>query len=102
MCPGSTRERSQSLLGCDHCFLPTQPRDIHVRSSSLHLLQINGLLVGSFDTPYEGGFFHVILKCPPDYPLAPPRVRFLTTDQGRVQFNPHFFPSGNICLSILG
>ncbi|KAH9368111.1 hypothetical protein HPB48_013749 [Haemaphysalis longicornis] len=63
---------------------------------------IHALVIGPLDTPYEGGFFHFFIKCPTDYPIAPPRVRLLTTDSGRVRFNPNLYACGKVCLSILG
>ncbi|XP_077564493.1 ubiquitin-conjugating enzyme E2 Z-like [Haemaphysalis longicornis] len=66
------------------------------------ITKIHALVVGPLDTPYEGGFFHFLLKCPTDYPIAPPRVRLLTTDGGRVRFNPNLYANGKVCLSILG
>lgn len=82
-------------------FNAQPPPGIFIAPEEDDVTKLNALLVGSFDTPYEGGLFHFILKCPADYPLSPPRVRFLTTDGGRVAFNPHFFADGRICLSIL-
>ncbi|KAH9368110.1 hypothetical protein HPB48_013748 [Haemaphysalis longicornis] len=64
--------------------------------------QIHALVIGPLDTPYEGGFFHFFIKCPTDYPIAPPRVRLMTTDRGRVRFNPNLYACGKVCLSILG
>ncbi|KAL1485801.1 hypothetical protein MTO96_009516 [Rhipicephalus appendiculatus] len=37
-----------------------------------------------------------------DYPIQPPRVRLMTTDGGRVRFNPNLYNNGKVCLSILG
>ncbi|XP_077564502.1 ubiquitin-conjugating enzyme E2 Z-like [Haemaphysalis longicornis] len=67
-----------------------------------NITKIHGLVVGPSDTPYEGGFFHFLVRCPPDYPIAPPRVRLLTTDGGRVRFHPHLHANGRVCLSMLG
>jgi len=66
------------------------------------MTKINALIIGPFDTPYEGGFFHFMLRCPPNYPINPPRVKLLTTGEGTVRFNPNFYKSGKVCLSILG
>lgn len=63
---------------------------------------IHALITGSFDTPYEGGFFYFLIRCPPDYPIRPPRVKLMTTGGGTVRFNPNLYKNGKICLSILG
>lgn len=64
--------------------------------------KVHALLLGPPGTPYEGGFFHFLIKCPPDYPESPPRVRLMTTDAGRVRFGPSFYENGKVCLSLLG
>lgn len=66
------------------------------------LTRIHALVVGPAGTPYVGGFFYLLLKCPPDYPASPPRARLMTTDAGRVKFSPNLEENGKICLSILG
>ena len=66
------------------------------------LTKIHALVTGPFDTPYEGGFFHFLIRCPPDYPISVPRVKLLTTGRGTVRFNPNFYKDGKVCLSILG
>lgn len=63
---------------------------------------IHALITGSFDTPYEGGFFYFLIRCPSDYPIRPPRVKLMTTGGGTVRFNPNMYKCGKICLSILG
>ena len=35
-------------------------------------------MVGPKDTPYEGGFFNILVAFPPNYPQKPPEVCFLT------------------------
>lgn len=64
--------------------------------------QIHALITGPFDTPYEGGFFLFLFRCPPDYPIHPPRVKLITTGNNTVRFNPNFYRNGKVCLSILG
>ncbi|KAK8756925.1 hypothetical protein V5799_024272 [Amblyomma americanum] len=63
---------------------------------------IHVLMVGSVGTPYEGGFFQFLLRCPPDYPLSPPRMSHITTDAGRVRFNVHLDRSGEVDVSTIG
>lgn len=46
-------------------------------------------------TPYEGGVFFILIEMPNDYPLAPPRCRFITP-----VYHPNIDTFGNICLEI--
>lgn len=64
--------------------------------------QIHALITGPFDTPYEGGFFYFVIRCPPDYPIRAPRVKLMTTGDNQVRFNPNLYKNGKVCLSILG
>ena len=62
----------------------------------------HALIIGPTDTPYELGMFRFLLEFPNDYPYVPPEVTLLTTDGGRVRFNPNLYACGRVCLSILG
>jgi ubiquitin-conjugating enzyme E2 Z len=62
---------------------------------------IRALLTGPEGTPYEGGFFSFKITVPYDYPSNPPHMELLTTDSGRVRFNPNLYANGKVCLSIL-
>jgi ubiquitin-protein ligase len=62
----------------------------------------HALVVGPFDTPYEGGFFYFTITCPENYPNDPPRAKLMTTGGGLVRFNPNLYANGKVCLSILG
>ncbi|XP_052130200.1 ubiquitin-conjugating enzyme E2 Z-like [Frankliniella occidentalis] len=73
---------------------------IHVDDEDFTL--VHALILGPSGTPYEGGFFYFLLKCPHDYPLQPPKVRFMTTGAGTIRFNPNLYEKGYVCLSILG
>ncbi|KAL9960376.1 hypothetical protein ACROYT_G033826 [Oculina patagonica] len=51
---------------------------------------------GPQDTPYEKGVFHLELFLPEEYPMAPPKVRFMTKI-----YHPNVDKLGRICLDIL-
>ncbi|GJQ14647.1 hypothetical protein GpartN1_g7058.t1 [Galdieria partita] len=56
----------------------------------------NVIIQGPDSSPYEGGTFKLELFLPDDYPMAPPKVRFLTKI-----FHPNIDRLGRICLDIL-
>ena len=62
---------------------------------------VHALVRGPDGTPYEGGLFHFVLYAKANYPHEAPLARLMTTGQGTVRFNPQFYTSGKVCLSIL-
>jgi peroxin-4 len=61
------------------------------------IFQWKAHIQGPKDSPYEGGTFELSLRCPETYPLAPPKVVFVTP-----VFHPNvLFKTGDICLDIL-
>jgi len=74
---------------------------IYALANDSDITKIDILIVGPEGTPYQGGFFHFYVSFGNDYPFQPPRVKLMTTDKGKVRFNPNFYNSGKICLSIL-
>lgn len=54
------------------------------------------VIIGPEESPYANGQFKLELFLPADYPMAPPKVRFLT----RI-YHPNIDRLGRICLDIL-
>ncbi|KAJ8368371.1 hypothetical protein SKAU_G00083990 [Synaphobranchus kaupii] len=54
------------------------------------------LIIGPPDTLYEGGVFKAHLTFPKDYPLRPPKMKFITEI-----WHPNVDKSGDVCISIL-
>jgi ubiquitin-conjugating enzyme E2 N len=54
------------------------------------------VMQGPSQSPYEGGIFNLELFLPADYPMVPPKVRFLTK-----VYHPNIDKIGRICLDIL-
>ncbi|KAJ5708582.1 Ubiquitin carrier protein [Penicillium malachiteum] len=51
---------------------------------------------GPAQSPYEGGIFRLELFLPDDYPMTPPKIRFLTKI-----YHPNIDRLGRICLDVL-
>ncbi|KAL1424937.1 hypothetical protein MTO96_019797 [Rhipicephalus appendiculatus] len=79
-----------------------RPRGVFAEPEDDDVTKIHALILGPVGTPYEGGFFHFVLKCPWDYPSRAPLVRLMTTDSGRVRFHPSLYENGKVCLALLG
>lgn len=94
----------QHLLCCrDLIYLFKEPPPgIFAVADKSDLRFVHALIIGPMDTPYEGGMFYFVLKCPSNYPMNPPQVRFMTTDASKIRFNPNMYSNGMVCLSILG
>lgn len=54
------------------------------------------MIIGPNDTLYEGGFLKAELIFPPEYPLLPPKMKFITP-----MWHPNIYPDGTVCISIL-
>lgn len=54
------------------------------------------LIYGPQDTLYEGGVFKATLTFPKDYPLRPPKMKFVTEI-----WHPNVAKNGDVCISIL-
>lgn len=61
-----------------------------------NLRYFNVAIAGPMDSPFEGGLFRLELFLPGEYPMGPPKVRFLTKI-----YHPNIDRLGRICLDIL-
>jgi len=61
-----------------------------------NLLEWEIIIIGPSDTLYEGGILKARLTFPPEYPLLPPSMKFLTP-----MWHPNVYPDGTLCISIL-
>ena len=72
------------------------------------------LIQGPEGTPFEGGIFPAELSFPKDYPLSPPKMKFLgeiwhpngiccekLVSCSCADFNCPVYPNGEVCISIL-
>lgn len=55
-----------------------------------------GNIFGPTESPYEGGLFKLSIIIPKEYPLKPPKIKFITKI-----YHPNIDANGNICLDIL-
>ena len=56
----------------------------------------NATIIGPEGSPYSGGFFHLMIHFPIEYPFKPPRIYFKTKI-----YHPNINSNGGICLDIL-
>lgn len=66
------------------------------RDEGSRLDVIDAEITGAADTPYQDGVFRLELNIPPEYPLKPPRVRFVTPI-----YHPNIDSQGRVCLDTL-
>lgn len=46
--------------------------------------------------------FKLIVRITDDYPVQPPQVKFLQTEDYAIPLHPHIYSNGHICLNLLG
>ncbi|OLL26454.1 Ubiquitin-conjugating enzyme E2 35 [Neolecta irregularis DAH-3] len=72
---------------------------VHGISATVHddnLRYFDVRIDGPSQSPYEGGIFKLELFLPEEYPMAPPKVRFVTKI-----YHPNIDKLGRICLDTL-
>lgn len=90
------------LNGISFCLhslneIPTD-YDTNVDNDNLSIFsKLSGYLRGPPETPYENGVFHILIEIPSNYPLVPPKMKFLT-----IPYHPNVSSqTGAICVDIL-
>ena len=74
---------------------------IYYACEDANITKGQALIKGNSGTPYEDCYGLFEFEFPSEYPFAPPKVKWLTSD-GYTRFHPQFYKEGKICLSILG
>ena len=75
-------------------------QNIYVSVNEENMFKIKAMIIGPKDSPYENGFYFFDFEIPKDYPIRPPKVKFINLN-GNVRFHPNLYKCGKICLSIL-
>ena len=70
--------------------------NIEVTQNKLNFREIFVIMDGPNETPYENGKFKLEIFLGSDYPLFPPKIRFLTKI-----YHPNIDRIGRICIDIL-
>jgi|TARA_B110000483_G_C18051323_1_gene486668 ubiquitin-protein ligase len=73
---------------------------IYYRHDEENILKGYAMIIGPSDTPYAYGFYFFEVNFPTNYPHSPPRMIF-HTKSGNIRYNPNFYRSGKVCLSVL-
>jgi len=84
------------------------PDGIYIDYAEDDVMQLEALLRGPSQTPYENTFFKFKITVLPTYPYQPPKVKFISSYGKRI--HPNLYENthgdsesnGKVCLSILG
>ncbi|KAJ0407817.1 hypothetical protein P43SY_008278 [Pythium insidiosum] len=78
----------------EYIALQKKPVDyIQALPLETNILEWHYVITGTPGTPYEGGYYHGVLKFPPEYPMKPPAVKMMTP-------NGRFMTDKRLCLSM--
>jgi ubiquitin-conjugating enzyme E2 Z len=83
-------------------FFSDPDPDIFMAPDEEDVTILHTIIVGPKGTPYEGGFYYFVVQFLYNYPNEPPKVKLMTTGNGKVSLNPNLYECGRVCLSILG
>ncbi|EPR79077.1 Ubiquitin-conjugating enzyme E2 [Spraguea lophii 42_110] len=95
--PGALRrlctEESRMKNDCKGCGFEASPSIV---GGEKDYTQWDVYITGPGDSLYENCILHAILIFDYNYPLVPPKMKFVTE-----MFHPNIFKDGNVCISIL-
>ncbi|KAH6921011.1 hypothetical protein HPB50_027998 [Hyalomma asiaticum] len=75
--------------------------EMFISVAEMTTAKIDKLMLGPPGTPYEGGFFQLLLKCPPEYSNSAPRFGLTAADAGCVRFLPTLCENDEVCQGLL-
>lgn len=79
---------------------PLLDQGIIYKHDDIDPLKGYALIFGPEETVYQHGAYLFEFTYPPNYPYAPPVVKYHTND-GHTRFNPNLYRNGKVCISIL-
>lgn len=74
--------------------------DIFIHYDEADMQKIKALIIGPKDSAFAGGFFYFSLDFT-NFPINPPKVKFLTPHTSTFRCHPNLYACGKVCLSIL-
>ena len=75
------------------------PDGIYVVASADRADLLRALITGPPGTPYHDAVFIFDLQLPPEFPMQPPSVHYISHGE---RINPNLYENGKVCLSLLG
>lgn len=74
--------------------------NIFFNTDDNNIFNLQVMIIGPNDTPYNYGFYLFDITFPQNYPFSPPHIKFST--QGlNIRLNPNLYVNGKVCLSLL-
>ena len=80
--------------------LPENSQDCFINWKDDNLTSFDAYIVGPEDSLYKHKFIKLKFDVPSNYPLIPPKVKFIQHSGDRI--HPNLYIDGKVCLSILG